>query len=162
VKLMVDLQIMAMQADLTRVATFMLGREANARSYPEIGISEAFHPMSHHGNDPAKMAKLALINKANMGHFAYMMQRMIETKDGAGSLLDSTLLLGGASLGDSNRHDHRDLPLIVAGGLTPGGRHVALPKDTPMTNLLVSIMEAMGVKQEKFGDSTGPLPQLYA
>jgi hypothetical protein len=161
-RLMIDLQIMAMQADLTRVATFMIGREASARSFPDIGVPEAHHPLSHHGNDPAKMARLADVNKVHMDHFAYYLKRMIETKDGASSMLDTTLVLAGPSLGDPNRHDHVDVPLLVAGGLTPGNRHVRLAKGTPMTNILVSAMETLGVKQQKFGDSTGPLREFSA
>ena len=153
--MMIDLQVLASQADLTRVGTLMIGREVSGRSYPEIGVPDAHHPLSHHGNDPEKIAKLTKINILHMEQVAYYLQRMSETREGDGTLLDHTVLLAGASLGDSNRHDHRDLPVIVAGGLIKGNRHLAAPADTPMTNLMLSMMDRLGVQQDRLGDSTG-------
>jgi len=161
-RMMIDLQVLASQADLTRVGTLMIGREVSGRSYPEIGVADAHHPLSHHGNDPEKMAKLTKINTLHMEQVAYYLKRMSEIKEGDGTLLDHTMLLAGASLGDSNRHDHRDLPVILAGGLVKGGRHVKVPADTPMTNLLLSMMDRLGVKQDRLGDSTGRLAGIIA
>jgi hypothetical protein len=162
VRLMIDLQVLAMQANLTRVSTFMIGREISQRSYPEIGVSDAHHSISHHGNEAEKLAKLAKINQLHMEMFAYQMQQMAATKDGDASLLDNTLILTGASLGDSNAHDHMYLPTIVAGGLVKGGRHIAAEKETPFANLMVSVMNKVGVNESRIGDSTGPLKELDA
>jgi hypothetical protein len=155
--MMIDLQILASQADLTRVGTLMIGREVSGRSYPELGVPDAHHPLSHHGNDPEKMAKLTRINILHMEQIAYYLKRMSETREGDGTLLDHTILLAGASLGDSNRHEHFNLPTIVAGGLVQGNRHLKAPADTPMTNLLLTLMDRLGVRQERLGDSTGRL-----
>ena len=162
VRLMVDLNVLSMQAGLTRVSTFMIGRELSQRSYPQIGVSDAHHSISHHGNEAEKLAKLAKINKLHMEMFAYHMKRMLETKEGEKSLLDNTFILAGASLGDSNTHDHLYLPTILAGGLVKGGRHIAAPKGTPLANLMVSAMNKVGVNETKIGDSTGPLKELDA
>jgi hypothetical protein len=153
-RMMFDLQVLAMQADLTRVGTFMFGRENGATSYPECGVADGHHPLSHHMNDPAKLAALTKINTYHMEQVAYYFQRMSETKDGEKSLLDSTLVLAGASLADPNRHEHRDLPIIVGGGGLKGNRHIDA-KSIPMTNLLLSMMDMLGVEEEKLGDSTG-------
>jgi hypothetical protein len=160
--MMIDLQVLAMQADLTRVATFMIGREVSGRSYPEIGVPDAHHPLSHHGNDPEKIAKLTKINTMHMEQVAYYLKRMSESKDGEKPLLENTLLLAGASLADPNRHDHRSLPVIVAGGLIAGNRHVVVEKDTPMTNMMLSLMDTLGVNQDRLGDSTGRLSSFAA
>jgi hypothetical protein len=161
-RMMIDLQVLASQADLTRVGTLMIGREVSGRSYPELGVPDAHHPLSHHGNDPEKMAKLSRINALHMEQVAYYLKRMSEIREGEGTLLDHTMLLAGASLGDPNRHDHRDLPVILAGGLVQTGHHVIVPPDTPMTNLLLSMMDRLGVKQERLGDSTGRLAGVTA
>jgi hypothetical protein len=160
--MMVDLMVLAAQADLTRVNTFMLAREVSARSYPEIGVPDGHHPLSHHGGDPEKIAKLTKINTLHMEQIAYYMKRMSETKDGEGTLLDNTMLLAGASLADPNKHDHRNLPTLVAGGLVPGNRHLVVEKGTPMTNLMLSMMDTLGVHEDKLGDSTGRLAGLAA
>jgi hypothetical protein len=162
VRLMTDLNVLSMQAGLTRVSTFMIGRELSQRSYPQIGVSDAHHSISHHGNENEKLAKLAKINKLHMEMFAYHLKRMSETKEGEKSLLDNTFILAGASLGDSNTHDHLYLPTLVAGGLVKGGRHIAAPKGTPFANLMVSAMNAVGVNETRIGDSTGPLKELDA
>jgi hypothetical protein len=147
---------------MTRVATFMIGREVSGRSYPEIGVPDAHHPLSHHGNDPEKIAKLTKINTLHMEQVAYYLKRMTETKEGDGTLLDHTLVLAGASLADSNKHDHRSLPVFVAGGLIKGNRHVTVDKDTPMTNLMLAMMDTLGVHHDKIGDSTGRLSVFAA
>jgi hypothetical protein len=161
-RMMIDLMVLGAQADLTRVNTLMLAREVSGRSYPEIGVPDAHHALSHHGNDPEKIAKLTKINTLHMEQIAYYVKRMGETKDGTGTLLDNTFLMAGASLADPNKHEHRNLPTIVAGGLVKGNRHVVAPKDTPMTNMMLSMMDALGVKVEKLGDSTGRLADFTA
>jgi hypothetical protein len=157
VRMMIDLQVLAMQADLTRVCSFMLGRELSNRTYPEAGVPDAHHMLSHHGGDPGKIAKLARINHLHMQQFAYFLERMSATNDGEGTLLDSTLVLAGASLGEPNDHDHMNLPVLVAGGGLPGNRHIVVPKHTPMCNLMLSMVHALGIPLDKLGDSTGPL-----
>lgn len=162
VKLMVDLQILALQADMTRVVTFMLGRELSNRSHPEIGVPDSHHSLSHHGNDPEKIAKLIKINQFHMAQFSYFLDRMANTADGEeGSLLDSTLVLGGASLGEPNEHDNMNLPAIVAGAGVKGNRHIAMPKHTPMCNLMLSMIQHMGIETSNFGDSSDKLHELY-
>ena len=159
-RLMIDLQVLALQADMTRVTTFMLGREISNRAYPEIGVPDSHHMLSHHGNDPVKMAKLALINRHHIGQLAYYLKRMAETKDGEGSLLDSTLVLAGPSFGDSNAHEYLNFPAILAGGPIKGGQHFALPKLTRMSDLLLAALNWMGASDTSFGDSTGPLAEF--
>ncbi len=159
-QLMVDLQVLAMQTDTTRVCTFMLGRELSNRAYTEIGVPDSHHSLSHHGGNAEKIEKLHKINRYHLKQFAYLLERMDATRDGEGSLLDSTLVLAGASLGEPNKHDCMDLPAIVAGGGLQGNRHIALPQHTPMSNLMLSMIQAMGVESEKFGDSTGTVPEL--
>lgn len=160
VKLMIDLQVMALQADMTRVGTFMIGREISNRTYPEIGIPDSHHMLSHHGSSPDKMAKLAVINRYHMQFFAYMLARLKETRDGEGSLLDSMLVLRGSAFGDSNDHDFMDLPVVLAGGLVKGGRHLEVAKGTPMSDLMLAGLNLLGVPVKSFGDSTGPLKGL--
>jgi hypothetical protein len=156
--LMFELVRLAYQADLTRVFTLMLGRETGSRIYPELGISEGHHPLSHHGNNPENMAKYARMNAFHAQLFAQFVQTLKDTPDGEGNLLDHSLTLYGAGLSDPNLHDHRDLPLALVGGATghmKGGRHVACPVDTPMTNVLVSMLRKMEIKVDTLGDSTG-------
>ena len=160
VKMMVDLQVLAMQTDMTRVCTFMLGRELSNRTYPEIGVPDSHHMLSHHGGDPEKFAKLVRIDRLHMEQFAYYLERMSTTQDGEGSLLDSTLVLAGACIGEPNDHDNMNLPVMVAGGGLQGNRHIALPEHTPMCNLMLSMIQALGVPEEKFGDSTQSLSEL--
>lgn len=160
-RMMVDLQVLSMQADLTRVNSLMLGREISNRAYPEVDVPDAHHMLSHHGNDPVKIAKLARINNLHMQQFAYYLKRMSETREADGSsLLDHTLVLAGASMGNPNIHDSLNLPVIVAGGLTRGNRHIAVPAHTPMSNLLVSLMQVLGVEENSIGDSDGPLKEF--
>ena len=160
VKLMIDLQVLAMQADITRVGSFMIGRELSNRTYPEIDVPDSHHMLSHHGSDPEKIVKLARINRYHMEYFAYYLQKMAEAKDGEGSLLDRTLVIRGAAFGDPNDHDHMDLPIVVAGGLTPGNRHIKVEHGTTMSNLMLAGLQTLGVQTDTFGDSTGPMTEL--
>jgi hypothetical protein len=162
VRLMIDLQVLALQADLTRVSTFMIGRELSNRTYPEIGIADAHHMLSHHGGDASKIARISQINRLHMQHFAYYLERMQGTADGNGSLLDSTLVLIGCAFGEPNDHDNLDLPIIVAGGGVPGNRHVVVPKLTPMANLMLAMAQRLGIPQQQFGDSTRALTEVVA
>jgi hypothetical protein len=157
VKLMIDLQVLALQTDMTRVSTFMLGRELSNRSYPEVGVPDAHHMLSHHGGDTAKIAKLVRINQMHMQLFAYYLERLSSTKDGVGSLLDNTTVMAGASLGEPNEHDHMNLPMLVAGHGIQGNNHVVVPKHTPMSNLMLALINQMGVNTNQFGDSTAAL-----
>ena len=160
VHLMIDLQVLAMQADITRTGSFMIGREISNRTYAEIGVPDSHHMLSHHGSNPEKMVKLARINRYHMEFFAYLLKRLREVKDGEGSLLDSTLVLRGSAFGDSNEHDFMDLPILVAGGLVPGNRHITVPKGTAMSNLLLAMLHVLDVPAASFGDSTGALAEL--
>ncbi len=158
VKLMFDLQILAFQADLTRVVTFQLAREASTRTYPQIGVPEPHHPISHHVNDPEKLAKLAKINAYHVSLFAYMVDKLKSTEDGDGSLLDHTTYMLGSGMGNPDVHDHRNLPIIVArggGDKKWGGRHVKYDKLTPLANLHLALLDDVGVHLDRFVDSTG-------
>jgi len=159
VKLMFELQWLAFRGDLTRVVTFMLGRELNFRTYPEIGINEGHHGLSHHQDNPAQLAKYARLNTYQTELFAGFLERLRSTADGDGTLLDHSLFLYGAGLSNPNLHAHYDLPLAVVGGAggVRGGRHVVFRQETPMTNLLVSMLDRVGVRADKLGDSTGRL-----
>ena len=164
VELMFDLMALAYQVDMTRVFTFMLGRELNGRAYPEIGIPDSHHGLSHHRYDTTKLAQLAKINTYHVSLFRHFLDELANTPDGDGSLLDHSLLMYGASLSDSNKHLHFDLPLLLVGGgagQLKGGRHLQYPRDTPMTNLLVSQLDKAGVQlDDGLGDSTGRLVEL--
>jgi len=155
-RLMIELQALAFQGDLTRVVTFMLAHEASGRVYPSIGISEGHHELTHHQGDPVKIGKVARINRLHVETFARLLERLRSTPDGDGTLLDHSLLLYGSSLSDGNSHRHDNLPLVVAGGGLRG-RHVRCPKDTPMTNLLIGLLRKAGVPADRLGDSTGAL-----
>ncbi len=162
-KLMIDLQVLAFQADLTRVTTFMMGREGTWRSYPGIGVPDAHHAVTHHSHDKAKIAKVILINKHHVEMFAYMLEKMRGTADGDGTLLDHSMLVYGSSISDGNQHLHHDLPIVLAGGgggRLRGGRHLRYPRETPMNNLLLSLLDLGGVPTESLGDSTGRLEGL--
>ena len=162
-KLMYDLWLLAFQTDLTRVGTFMVGKEVTGRSYPEIGVSSGHHGVSHHQNDPRQLEALAKINTYHVQMFAYFLDRMRSTPDGDGSLLDHTILLYGTGISDGNLHFHLDLPMMVAGGAAgnlEGGRHLRYRDDTPLTNLYLSVLDKLGMPVEKFGDSTGRIEHL--
>jgi hypothetical protein len=162
--LMMDLLTIAWQTDMTRVVSFMLAREGSNRSYRSIGISDGHHSCTHHMNDPEKIEKTAKINKHHVDTFAYLLKKLRETPDGDGSLLDRSLILYGSSISDGNAHTHHNLPLVLVGGgggQLKGGRHVMYPKETPMSNLLLSMLDKGGVSApEKLGDSTGRLDRL--
>lgn len=162
VKLMYELQWLAFQADMTRVVTFMLGRELNFRTYPEIGIEEGHHGLSHHQDRPGQIEKLGRLNTYQTDLFAWYLDKLASTPEGDGTLLDHSLFLYGASLSNPNQHAHYDLPLTVVGGdraQHEGGRHVRFPVEswTPMTNLLLGMLDQVGVHAESLGDSTGRL-----
>ncbi len=163
VTLMYDLLALAFQADLTRVFTFMVGRELGGRPYPQIGVPDPHHGLSHHRNDPEKLAKLTKINTHHVELFTHFLHQLQTTPDGDGTLLDRSLVLYAGGLGDSNDHLHYDLPVAVVGGKGTGwrgGRHLRYPKDTPMTNLLISMLDKAGLPGDQFGDSTGRLTAL--
>ncbi len=160
VKMVMDLQVLAYQTDLTRVITLMMAREGSNRPYRNIGISDGHHNLTHHQNDPDKIAKVTKINEVQVKMFAYLLERMKATPDVNGNLLDNSLLMYGSSISDGNLHTHHDLPIVLAGGAAgqvKGNRHVMYPKETPLNNLLLSMLEAAGVGVEKFGDGTGKL-----
>jgi len=162
-KLMFDLMAVAFQADITRISTFMMAREVSYRTFPMLGISEGFHPSSHHQNNPERLEKLTQINTYHVGLVAHMLEKMKSTPDGDGNLLDHSLLLYGSGMSNSNVHNHSPLPVFVAGGAggqIKGGRHLKYPENTPMANLLLSILHKAGVPQDSVGDSTGPLTEL--
>jgi hypothetical protein len=163
-KLMMDLQVIALQADLTRVITFMIGHEGSNRSYRQINISDGHHSISHHQNEPEKIEKVTQIDTYHTKLFAYYVDKLKNTKDGEGSLLDHSLILYGSSLCDGNKHTHHDLPLVLVGGgagQVKGGRHVKFASETPMNNLLLTLLDKAKVPvPEKLGDSTGELQHL--
>jgi hypothetical protein len=159
-KLMFDLQVMAYQADLTRVATFMLAHAGSNRAYPNIGISDGHHSLTHHQGMKEKIEKVAQIDAMFVRMFAYYLDKLQSTPDGDGSLLDHMAIVYGSGTGDGNAHSHHDLPILLAGGAVKGGRHIRYPKETPLTNLFVSVLDKAGVPVEKFGDSTGQLQSL--
>jgi len=163
-RLMMDLQAIAFQADLTRVITFMMGREGSDRSYREIGISDGHHPLTHHQNDPEKIEKVTQIDTYHVKVFSHFLEKLRSTPDGDGTLLDHSMVLYGSSLCDGNAHTHHNLPLVLVGGgvgQIKGGRHVRYPKETPMNNLLLTMLDKAKVPlPEKFGDGTGELKVL--
>ena len=159
-RLMFDLQVLAMQGDATRVITFQLAREASTRVYPETGVTEPHHPLTHNGGDPEKLAKVARINAFHVSLFAYFLEKLKATPDGDGSLLDHALILYGSGMSNADKHDHVNLPVLVAGGGAKGGRHIRYEKPTPMANLHLTLLDRAGVKLDKFADSTGKIPEL--
>ena len=162
-RLMYDLMALAYQTDLTRVGTFMIGKEVSGRSYPEIGVPDGHHACSHHQNDPAKLVKLAKINTYHMEHFAYFLEKLRNTPDGDGSLLDHSIFMYGSGISDGNIHFHLDLPMVVVGGgagTLKGGQHLRYKNDTPVANLHVAVLDKLGLPMDQFGDSTGKLDYL--
>ena len=159
-ELMFELQRLAFQADITRVFTFMMGRETSPRTFPEIGVSEPHHGLSHHGNKSEQLEKFARVNTYQVQQFSSFLEKLRTTPDGDGTLLDNSLLLYGGGLSNGNEHSHINLPLLLAGGAAgrlEGGRHLEYPIDTPMANLLLSVLEKIGVSEDQLGDSTGRL-----
>jgi hypothetical protein len=162
-RLLYDLQLLAYQADITRVITYMYGREQSPRPYPQIGVPEPHHPVTHHQNDPKKMAKCAAIQQYHLKLFADYLEKLRKTPDGDGSLLDHMIILYGAAISNSDRHTHGPLPTLLVGGgagTLRGGRHVVYPEHTPLTNLQLTILNLLGVPTETLGDSTGQFKEL--
>ncbi len=162
-KLMFDLLLLAYQTDLTRVSTFMLAREISGRTYPEIGVPDSHHPTSHHRDDPTLYEKVAKINTFHLTLFSHFLEKARATPDGDGTLLDHMVMLYGAGMSDSNRHDNKGLPLVMVGGgsghLKPAG-HIRYAERTPISNLHLTILDKMGVPVDKMSDSTGKLELL--
>ena len=162
-RLMFDLQALALQGDVSRVITFQLAREASTRTYSEAGVTDPHHPVSHHSNDPAKLATLAKINAYHVSLFASFLQKLKSIPDGDGSLLDHTMYLFGSGMGNPDAHDHANLPIVVAGGgagKMKGGRHVKYKEPTPLANLHLTLLEKVGVRMESFADSRGKVDEL--
>jgi hypothetical protein len=164
-RLMFDLQALALQADVTRVITFQLARETSNRTYTEIGVDEPHHPLTHHGNDPEKIAKVARINRFHVSLFAEFLQKLQATPEGDGTLLDHVLYLYGSGMGNPNVHNHVDLPILVAGGAAGkmrGGRHIQHREATPLANLHLTLLDKVGVRLDSFADSSGKIDDLFA
>jgi len=163
-RLMFDLQVLALQGDVTRIITFQLARETSNRTYPEIGVPDPHHPLSHHGNDPAKIARMAKINQFHVSLFSEFIAKLKATKEGDGTLLDNTLYLYGSGIGNPNVHDHTNLPILVAGGSATGlkgGRHIQYGKPIPLANLHLTLLDKVGVHLDKFADSNGKVDELF-
>jgi hypothetical protein len=163
-RLMFDLQVLALQGDVTRVITFQLARETSNRTYPEVGVSDPHHPLTHHGNDPEKIAKMAKINAFHVSLFAEFLGKLQATPDGNGSLLDHSLYLYGSGMGNPNVHDHKNLPILVAGGAAggmKGGRHIRYKEPTPLANLHLTLLDKVGVRLDSFQDSDGTVEELF-
>ena len=159
-KLMFDLQVLAYRAEITRVCTFMLARDLSQRTFPQIGVPEPHHSVSHHGNNPAQIAKLAKINTYHASLMAYFFDKLRATPDGDGNLLDHSMIMYGSSMSNPNEHNHFPLPLLVAGGgagQLKGGRHLKFPERTPISNLLLAVLDKSGIHMDTLGDSTGKL-----
>jgi hypothetical protein len=163
-RLMFDLQVLAFQGDVTRVITFQLARETSNRTYPEIGVSDPHHPLSHHGNDPAKIERLSKINAFHVSLFAEYLAKLKATPEGEGTLLDHSLILYGSGIGNPNVHDHSNLPILLAGGSSSGikgNRHIRYSKPTPLANLHLSLLDKAGVRLDSFADSTGRAGEMF-
>ena len=163
VELLYDLQLLAYQSDLTRVITFMYGREQTGRPYPQIGIPEPHHPLTHHQNDAGKMAKCTIIQTYHIRLFVSYLDKLQATADGDGTLLDNVMLLYGGGISNSDRHTHGPLPTLLLGGgagTLKGGRHLVYPENTPLTNLQLTLLHKMGLPVERLGDSTGQFTEL--
>ena len=159
-KLMFDLQVLAYRAEITRVSTFMLARDLSQRTFPQIGVPEPHHSVSHHGNNPIQIAKLAKINTYHASLMAYFFDKLRATPDGDGNLLDHSMIMYGSSMSNPNEHNHFPLPLLVAGGgagQLKGGRHLKFPERTPIANLLLAVLDKSGIHMDTLGDSTGKL-----
>tara|TARA_B110000438_G_scaffold62815_1_gene63329 strand:+ start:2841 stop:4145 length:1305 start_codon:yes stop_codon:yes gene_type:complete len=156
-RLMFDMMALAWETDMTRVATFMMGREITGRTYAEIGVPDAHHPISHHQRDPVKLEKLLKINQYHMTFFAEFLDRLRTSEDANGSLLDSSMIVYGAGMADSNSHYSRELPIMLAGNVAHGGYHLQYPEATPLSNMHLSLLDKLGTPIESLGDSTGRL-----
>ena len=163
-RLMFDLQVLAMQGDVTRVITFQLARETSNRTYPEIGVPDPHHPLSHHGNDPAKIERMSKVNAFHVSLFAEYLQKLKATPEGNGTLLDHSLILYGSGIGNPNIHDHTNLPVLVAGGSATGlkgNRQIRYAKPTPLANLHLTLLDKVGVHLDSFADSKGKVNELF-
>jgi hypothetical protein len=163
-RLMFDLQVLALQGDVTRVITFQLARETSNRTYPEIGVPDPHHPLSHHGNDAAKIERMSKINAFHVSLFAEFLGKLKATPEGEGNLLDHSLYLYGSGIGNPNVHDHTNLPILVAGGTSSGlkgNRHLKYAKPTPLANLHLTLLDKVGVRLDKFADSNGKVDGLF-
>src|SRR5687767_6014527 len=163
-RLMFDLQVLALQGDVTRVITFQLARETSNRTYPEIGVPDPHHPLSHHGNDVEKVARMAKINQFHVSLFAEFVGKLKATPEGNGTLLDHSLYLYGSGIGNPNVHDHTNLPILVAGGAASGmkgGRHIKYDKPKPLANLHLTLLDKVGVHLDSFADSNGKIDELF-
>ena len=163
-KLLIDLQVLAYQCDLTRIITLMMGREFSGMTYPHIGVPDAHHPISHHQNQVEKVEKVAKINRYHVTLFVYLLEKLRATPDGDGSLLDHVTMMYGAGMADSNRHAPVDLPIVLAGsgaGQLRPGRHIRYANDTPLANLHLTLLDRFGVQWDQLGDSTGKLDDLH-
>ena len=159
-KMMFDLEVLAFKAEVTRVATLMFARDTSLAVYPASGIRDAFHVASHHANARVQMDKFAIINRYHIQMLAYFLEKLKATPDGDGNLLDHSLILYGSSMSNGNQHDHDPLPIVLVGGASgqlAGGRHLRYAPHTPMSNLLLSMLDKLGVQQERHGDSTAKL-----
>ena len=164
-RLMFDLQVLALQGDVTRVITFQLARETSTRTYPEIGVPDPHHPLTHHGNNADKIAKMAKINAFHVSLFAYFLEKLKSTPEGDGCLLDHAVYLYGSGMGNPNVHDHVNLPILVAGGgagRLKGGRHITYAEPTPLANLHLTLLEKVGVHLDAFADSKGKIDELLS
>ena len=160
---MADMLVLALQTDMTRVATLVMATEGNRRSYPELGFTEEHHGVSHHTNKPDLIEKFVKINEHHVGEMAYLIDRISKASEGEASLLDNSMIVYGSGMADGNAHAHADIPTLLfgkGGGTIDTGRHVVLPTNTPICNLWLSLMERMGVDAERFGDSTDRLSGL--
>ncbi|HEV3338899.1 MAG TPA: DUF1552 domain-containing protein [Pirellulales bacterium] len=163
IRLMFDLMVLAFQADLTRVITFVHANEGSNRSYPFIGVSDGHHDLSHHAGDPEKQAKISKINQFHASHLARFLQKLKETPEGDGNLLDHSMIAYGSAIGDGNRHNHDDLPILLAGrgcGTLKPGRHIRYERETPLNNLWLSMLERLGAHVDRLGDGKGTLAEL--
>lgn len=162
-RLMYDILTLAFQTDSTRISSYIVAHDGSNRPYPNIGISEGHHDLSHHRNDEEKMSKIAKINRYHMEQFNYFLDKLKGIKEGDGTLLDNCAIVYGSGISDGNRHSHYNLPVLLAGsagGALKTGEHMQLPQDTPMCNLYTQLLNTMGVNVDRFGDSTGKLPQI--
>jgi hypothetical protein len=162
-RLMFDLQALALQGDVTRVITFQLARETSTRTYPEIGVADPHHPLTHNGGDLEKLARVAKINAFHVSLFAYFLQKLSTIPDGDGTLLDHTTYLYGSGMGNADIHDHVNLPVLVAGGPTrKGGQHIRYKDAVPLANVHLTLLDKAGVRMEAFADSKGKVPELQS
>ena len=163
IKILFDLMTVALQTDMTRIVTFMIGREGSNRTYREIGVPDPHHGLTHHQDEQAKIDKISKINRFHAEQFAYLLGKMRSVPDGDGTLLDNSMIVYGSSLGDGNRHTHHDLPVLLAGragGTVKAGRHLVYPENTPLNNLFLSMLDRVNIPTETLGDSSGKLEQL--